>query len=496
MAMRARAIRTAGFAALPLAALLAGGCSVNPATGQRQLAMMGEAQEVEMGRQADREISGAFGLYEDPELQAYVDRIGRELAARTERPNLPWQIRVVDDPVVNAFALPGGFLYVTRGILAHVNSEAEMAAVIGHEIGHVTGRHSVEQMSKAQLANVGLAVAMIASEDVRQFGEVAQLGLNLLFLKFSRDDEREADDLGLRYVVNAGYDPREMLGVFQTLDRVSAVAGGERLPNWLATHPNPEDRGQRLAAQIAALPPERQASGRVERDAYLRRLQGLVFGADPREGFFEGDRFYHPGMAFRLAFPAGWKHQNQKQAVLSLRPEQDAVVVLTLAGEGSPAEAARAFFAQQGIERGNSWRSHFHHFRTAPAVDAAGRAQQQLRGIVGFVAHQGRVLRLLGMSVNERWPTAERDVAAALASFGPLTDRRYLDVQPARLRVVAVDRPATLAEIARRHGSTADLDSLAILNGIAKETVLEAGRLVKLVAGGELPSGSGSSRQR
>ncbi|HSM51282.1 MAG TPA: M48 family metalloprotease, partial [Thermoanaerobaculia bacterium] len=473
--------------ALLLAALVAGGCSVNPATGQRQLAMMGEAQEVEMGRQADREISGAFGLYEDPELQAYVDRIGRQLAATTERPNLPWQIRVVDDPAVNAFALPGGFLYLTRGILGHFNSEAEMAAVIGHEIGHVTGRHSVEQMSKAQLANVGLGIAMIASKEVRQFGDVAQMGLGLLFLKFSRDHEREADDLGLRYVVNAGYDPRQMLGVFQTLDRVSAAAGGDRLPNWLATHPNPEDRGQRLAAQIAALPPERQASGRVERNSYLRRLQGLVFGADPREGYFEGDRFYHPGMAFQVSFPAGWKHQNQKQAVVSLRPQEDAVVVLTLAAEGSPAEATRAFFSQQGIERGNSWRSYFNHFRTAPAQSASGQQTRQLRGLVGFVSHQGRVLRLLGMSLDERWPQAERDVSAALASFGPLTDRRYLDVQPARIRVVTVDRPTTLAELVRRHGSTADLDSLAVLNGVEKETILEAGRLVKLVDGGELP---------
>lgn len=496
MARSAREIHRTWLAAVLLLALAAGGCSVNPATGQRQLAMMGEAQEVEMGRQADREISGAFGLYDDPELQAYVDRIGRELAAKTERPNLPWQIRVVDDPVVNAFALPGGFLYVTRGILGHFNSEAEMAAVIGHEIGHVTGRHSVEQMSKAQLAGVGLAVAMIASKEVRQFGDVAQMGLGLLFLKFGRDDEREADDLGLRYVVNAGYDPRQMLGVFQTLDRISASSGAERLPNWLSTHPNPEDRGKRLAAQIAALPPERQATGRVERDSYLRRLQGLVFGADPREGYFEGDRFYHPEMAFQVSFPAGWKHQNQKQAVVSLRPQEDAVVVLTLAAESTPAEAARAFFSQQGIERGNSWRSLFHHFRTAPAQSASGQPAQQLRGLVGFVSHQGRVLRLLGMSVNERWPQAEREVAAALASFGPLTDRRYLDVEPARIRLVTVDRPTTLGELARRHGADSDIENLAVLNGVTQEAVLEAGRLVKLVAGGKLPTGSGSSRQR
>lgn len=488
MAIRLRTLRSAVLATAGL--LVLGSCSVNPATGQRQLAMMSEAQEVETGRQADREISAAYGLYDDPELQAYVEGVGLAIARQTERPNLPWQIRVVDDPVVNAFALPGGFLYVTRGILGHFNSEAELASVLGHEIGHVTGRHSVEQMSKAQLASVGFGVAMIASEGMRRFGDLAQLGLNLLFLKFSRTHEKEADDLGLRYLVNAGYDPRPMLDVFTTLDRVSAAAGAGRLPNWLSTHPNPEDRGRRLAAQIAQLPAERQTSGRVERDPYLRRLEGLVFGENPRDGFFVENRFYHPEMAFQLTMPAGWQQENQRQAVISLRPENDAAVILTLAAEGSPQEAARAFFSQQGIERGNAWRTNFHHFRTAPAGNAAGQAQQQLRGIVGFVSHQGRVLRLLGMSVAERWPQAERELAAALASFGPLTDRRYLDVQPARIRLVTLDRPTTLAELARREGATADLQQLAILNGIAPETPLAAGRLVKLVHGGELPGGA------
>ena len=476
-------LRAGAGAALLLAALLGANCSVNPATGRRQLALLGEAQEIELGRDADREITASLGLYGDEETQRYVEQVGRPLAAVSERPELPWQFRVVDDPVVNAFALPGGFVYVTRGILAHFSSEAELASVLGHEIGHVTARHSVERISKTQLATLGLGVAMIASREARQFGDLAQVGLGLLFLKFSRDDERQADDLGLRYTARGGYDPREMPKVFATLERVSAAAGG-RVPDWLATHPTPEDRNQRLSAQIAALPPE-QRQGKVERDGYLRRLEGLTFGPDPREGFFQGSVFYHPAMAFRLEFPSGWTLRNLKQAVVALSPREDAAVVLTLASESSPEAAARQFFGQPGIEQGTEWRRGLYHFRTVPQ---AGGGKRELRGIAGFFAHQGRVFHLRGLSVAEAWRDSQNPIADSLGSFARLTDRRYLDVRPAKLTIVPLAQSMTLAEFVRRHPSTADLETLAILNGVRPDEPLPAGRLVKRVGGGELPA--------
>src|SRR5215213_5872364 len=188
-------------------------CSVNPATGKEQLALYNEAEEIELGRQADEEIVASVGLYDDPGLQAYVEEIGQKLAARSERPNLPWSFKVVDDAAVNAFALPGGYVYVTRGLLSHMGSEAELCGVIGHEIGHVTARHGVNQASKQMLALLGLGLASLLDDDVAQWAGAASAGLGLLFLKFGRDDERQADDLGLRYMSRAGYDPREMAGV-------------------------------------------------------------------------------------------------------------------------------------------------------------------------------------------------------------------------------------------------------------------------------------------
>jgi predicted Zn-dependent protease len=214
-------------------------CSVNPATGKQQLNLISESQEIAMGKEADAQIVAQMGLYPDQALQAYVQSLGARLAAKSERPQLGWTFRVLDDPLVNAFALPGGYVYVTRGIMAHLESEAELAGVLGHEIGHVTARHSVNQMSKQQLAGLGLGIGMIVRPELQQLGDLAQTGMALLFLKYSRDDERQADELGLRYALRGNYDPREIPGVFSLLERVSAAAGAGRAPSWLATHPDP-----------------------------------------------------------------------------------------------------------------------------------------------------------------------------------------------------------------------------------------------------------------
>src|SRR5439155_757503 len=175
-------------------------CATNPATGAKQLSLVSESQEIQMGREYDREVTASIGLYPDSALQRYEQQFGSRLAATSERPGLPWSFHVVDDPVVNAFALPGGFIYVTRGILAHLNSEAELAGVVGHEIGHVTARHIASRMTKQQLAQVGLVVGSIASPQLERYAGLASSALNVLFLKYSRDDESQADHLGLRYM--------------------------------------------------------------------------------------------------------------------------------------------------------------------------------------------------------------------------------------------------------------------------------------------------------
>lgn len=324
---------------------------------------------------------------------------------------------------------------------------------------------------------------MIVSEDVREYGQLAQIGMGLVFLKFSRDDERQADDLGLRYMVRDGYDPRAAPEVFEMLGRVSEAAGAGRVPSWLATHPAPENRSGRLLRQIEELP-DAQRQGRVERASYLRRLDGLTYGPNPREGYFQEGVFYHPDLAFRMSFPAGWKTENRRQEVVAMSPADDAAVVLSLAAEATPDQAVRAFFARPGIQRGGVWRSGFYHFRTVPQ---AGTRQREMRGIAGFFDHDGRVFHLLGVALAEQWGDHQAAVTGSLGSFARLTDRRYLDVEPARLEIVELPRAMTLAEAAERFPSTVDLTTLVLLNGLQPGERLEAGRPIKRVVGGKLP---------
>jgi predicted Zn-dependent protease len=486
--------RTRGAVALALVAgLAAGGCATNPATGRSQIMVVSEAQEIEMGRQYDPQVVASIGLYPDSAWQRYLQQIGAQLAAAGERPALPWTFRVVDDPAVNAFAVPGGFIYVTRGLLAHLNSEAELASVVGHEIGHVTARHTVSQMSNQQLAGLGLALGTIVSSEVGRHAGVANSALGVLFLKYSRDDERQADELSLRYLRRTTWDPREMLGVFQMLERVSASQGGGRLPEWLSTHPSPENRYEHVAQAIAAQ--QQDFSGTVvHRDAYLQRLDGQVFGNNPREGYFQDSQFFHPDMRFRLTFPEGWTTHNGKQAVVAVSPGKDAVVELALAQETSADAAAGAFLAQQGITGGPVSRARLNGLPTVSAPFGVATESGALSGTVLFVEHREAVFGLIGYAPEARWPTHQAAAERALRSFQTLTDPAALNVQPQRLDIVRVDGRTTLDALARQRPSPASAATLALINQLDVQTPLEPGRLVKWVVGQPLPDAYTSAR--
>jgi len=462
--------------------LLIAACTINPATGQRQLSLMSESQEIQMGRQTHPEVLATFGAYDDPEWQSYIQELGAKIAATSERPELDWTFTVLDDPVVNAMALPGGFIYVNRGILANFNSEAELASVLGHEIGHVTARHSVEAMSRAQLAELGLGVAAVASEEFRQYAGLASQGLGILFLKFSRDDENQSDALGLRYMTRAGYDPNQMPKVFKTLDRVSQNQGMRGNPEWMSTHPDPGNRVQKIDARIGQLPPELR-QGTVGRESYMARVEGLVFDDDPRQGYTVGQTYYHPVLEFKVDFPDQWQIINQRQAVGALSQNRDAAVVLTLSDKDSPRAAFEAFFSQQGVQRGSNQGRNLYTFRAFDPQTGVSKAD----GLIGFLSHNGQVYQLMGYTAAETWRSYARDMAQSLASFEKVTQRRYLEVEPKTIDVVTLPRSMTLTEFARRFPSNAEIGELAILNGVNEDTVLEKGSLVKRVVGGKLP---------
>ncbi len=457
-------------------------CAVNKATGKRQLILISESQEIQMGQDADKEIIATMGLYPDSSLQQYIRNLGDELAAKSERPNLPWTFRLVDDPVVNAFALPGGYVYVTRGILAYLNSEAELAGVMGHEIGHVTGKHSVARMSKAQIAQVGLGVGQILEPSLQKYSQLANTGLGLLFLKFSRDDETQADELGVRYMTRIGDDPRAMIGVMTMLDRVTEASGGAGAPEWLATHPNPGNRRENIQEEVDTMHVD-FAKTKLHRDSYLRRLDGLVFGENPRQGYFKGSTFYHPELKFLFVFPEGWQTSNQLQAVMAVSPNQDVLIQITLSNAATPEAATDQFLSQQGISAERPRPVTINGLQGVWSDFTAQTDQGALAGSAAFLSHDGKIYQLLAYGTQAGWSANSAAGMASLRSFARLTDRKALAVEPMRIKIVELDRAMTMQQFADKHPGPVSVEKLALINRVEPSTELKAGDLVKNVVG-------------
>jgi len=451
------------------------GCATNPVTGDRDLVLVSESQEIEMGREADRQIVETMGVVEDQDLTRFVSALGHDLAAGSERPNLPWTFRVLDDPTVNAFALPGGFVYLTRGILTHLTSKAQVAGILGHEIGHVTARHSVQQMSKAQLANLGLGISMIFVPELQQFQGLAGASLQLLFLKFSRDDERQSDELGVRYMAGLGYDPAELGEVFEMLRLKSEEEGGA-LPSWASTHPAPSDRQEK----ILLLSQDYPDAETVERAALLRRLEGVVFGRNPRHGFFDEGVFHHPDLEFRIRFTSGWQSANETTAVRSVSANQDAAVVLQLANERTPAAAAENLAGQDGVQLSDVREVQVNGLE---AVAAAFRVESQdgaLEGRALFPDLDGRVYAILGFSSAQAWPSYQSRIESSLETFQRETDPLVLAAKPATVELVSLTESMPVSAFVQSYESTVSPETVALINHVSLDGTIEAG-LVKRV---------------
>lgn len=474
---------TKRLALLVIAALA--GCAVNPVTGHRELSLVSESQEIQVGQQGAADVRRSVGVYQDSALGAYLTSLGTRIVSHSERPNLPWSFQIADEPVVNAFALPGGPVFIARGILPYFNNEAELIAVLGHEIGHVTARHSAKQMTREQLAGIGLGVAAIGASmvnsDLTKYLGAAQSGLGILMLKYSRDNESQADALGFRYGLNGGWDMRKGTDMFNTLSRVSGPPSS-RLPEWQSTHPAPEGRAEANQQRVDAA----IARGvdfdtlRVERESYLRRIEGLVYGDDPREGYFVGTTFYHPTLKLEIAFPSGWRTQNGKDQVSAGAPDQSAVMAFAAAGTESPATYADRFAAQQGIAAA---RSQSLSLNGLPAVSVAFQAptsQGTVEGRETFIAIDGTTYQLLGYGPVGMQGNDAKFLAVA-RSVARLTDPGRINVQPKRVHIVRLASAQTIVAAGRANGNAIPDAELASINEVAVDQVIPAGTVVKVV---------------
>jgi len=472
---------------LPLLLLMLGlmlaGCAVNPATGKREIVLVTPAQEAALGREGYAAATAEYGIYDDAALAAYVDSVGRRVARASDRPELPWRFTVLDDPAVNAFAMPGGYIYVTRGLLAHMQSEAQLAGVLGHEIGHVTARHSARHITQQTLASLGLQIAVAVSPTFRRYGGTAEQALGLLLLKYSRDDESEADALGVRYASVSGFDPREIPGTYRTLQRIAERAGAS-LPGYLSTHPEPGARAERTAV-LAAKAAAGRANLTVRQKPYLEHLRNLVYGENPRYGWFEGDTFYHPVLGLQMRFPAGWRTQHTHTALTAIAPEDAGLMQMTLAREAAgrtPSEhvvelnaLGRLTAAQGGSETFGAW----------PAWVGTVRVPDGQGGQTALAAGWVRIAPAVMLQFLGRGETggdaAERAVFASIRSLSPLTDAARSTVQPTRLRVVPAAREGAFRNAWAAFGPGAlPVEEGAILNGVAADDVITKGRLLKV----------------
>ncbi|HEX8529250.1 MAG TPA: M48 family metalloprotease [Cytophagales bacterium] len=470
-----------------------GSCARNPVTGKKDFVLLSEQQEIAMGQQSDPGIVAEMGLYEDKTLQSFINEKGQQMAKVSHRPDLKYEFKIVDSPIVNAFAVPGGYVYFTRGIMAHFNNEAEFAGVLGHEIGHITARHSAKQYSKAMLAQLGLIAGLVVSPQFAQFAEQAQQGLALLFLKFGRDDESQSDRLGVEYSTKIGYDAQEMAGFFNTLDRMGKQSGAESVPTFLSTHPDPADRNKnvaKLAAEWKAKVGDQKLA--VNRDSYLKMIDGIVYGEDPKQGFVEKNAFYHPVLKFQFPIPSGWQLQNTPQQVQMAPKSGKALMSLTLAPGKSLEEAGRALVEQYKLTVVDS-KSETTNGLPALAIvaDQTGDPQQQqqqqqqqpaVRALIYLVQYGGNIYNIMGLSAATDFQNYFQTFYGVTSGFRQLTDPAKLNRQPDRIRVKTVRQAGPLSQVLREYQVPADRhEEVAILNGLRLKDRVEAGTMIKVL---------------
>jgi len=465
-------------------------CAINPVTGKKQLMLMSESQEVALGAQYDPSVVSTFGVYDNPELLAFITARGNEIGKISHRPNLEYHFKILDSPVVNAFAVPGGYVYFTRGILAQFNNEAELIGVLGHEIGHVTARHSASQQSKQQLGQLLLMGGMIASEKFREFGEYAMQGMELLFLKFSRDNESESDRLGVEYSSKIGYDAHEMANFFNVLNKMQMGSDHAGVPTFMSTHPDPANRFNAVNHTTQIWQDSlKNTNWKVNADNYLRMIDGLVHGEDPRQGFVENNMFYHPEMKFKYPVPPGWQLQNSPIQVQMAPKDGNALMIFTMAPQKTLDEAAQKTLADLKLTVLDSKRTTVNGF---PAIAAISQqvtqnqqtgAQQTIKVMSYLIEYNNAILVFHGVSDDAGFNNYYRIFESTMRNFDKLTDPSKLNVQPNRIKIVAVPTAGTVAQTFKTFKvPDSQIKELALLNNMELTDRVEKGKLIKIIS--------------
>lgn len=450
---------------------------------------MSEAQEIQLGGQYDPQVIATFGEYKNDALQALIEEKGKEMGLISHRPKLEYHFRILDSPVINAFAVPGGYIYLTRGILAQFNNEAEMLGVLGHEMGHITARHSASQQTKQTLGQLLFVGGMIASVEFRKYGEYAMQSMQLLFLSFSRENEREADRLGVEYASKIGYDAKKMADFYQVLVKMNMASNHAGVPTFMSTHPDPGDRYNAVLRDAATWQDSLDISPwKVNTNNYLSLIDGMVYGEDPRQGFVEGQAFYHPELKFQFPVPVAWMLDNSPMQVRMYTPDGKAMMVFTLAPGKTLDEAGQATIQQLQVKVLDSQRTSVNGMPAIAALSYQATQNQStgqydtINVLSYFIDDKGTYYAFHGVSGQADFNTYARVFQPTMEGFNKLTDPSKLNRQPRKIRIKKVPRTETLANAFRSLGvQQQEMEKLAFLNNMDLKDQVAAGTFLKVV---------------
>lgn len=481
-----------------LAALLVAACVMqrSPITGQKRAYGYSWDEEVQLGAESDKQIQQQYGVYENEELQKYVEEIGQKVLAKshmrredTEQKykETEFYFRVLNSPVPNAFALPGGYVYVTRGLLGHLKNEAQLAVVLGHEIGHVAARHSSQRAFEQQMGQIALLGGAVAGQELLGVpgGELLNMGsqaAQLLFLSYSREDERESDQLGVEYASMEQYEAADGAGFFTALKRISQQSG-QSIPDWASTHPDPSERENRIP-QLAREWEEKGYEQTIKgADQFMSIVDGLVFGENPREGFSRDNTFYHPELEFQFSYPSGWTVVNQPTMVGIVNEEEDAIIIMEIDNEAdSPQASVRNFITQEGMTAQGQQQQSINGLDGYQATaTATGENDTEYGFYVSALSYGSNIYRFTSYSIAEKYDEYESQFVNSTNSFTTLTDQSILNMQPARLQAYRTDRTADFSSfIPQDLPMEITEEDVAIANQVQLNETIEAGTWIKI----------------
>lgn len=464
------------------------GCATNPVTGKQDFVTMSEEQEVSLGKKAHQQILQQYSVYEDPALQEYVSNIVKELSVESHRNQLEFHATVLDSPQVNAFALPGGYVYVTRGIMAYMNSEAELAGVLGHEIGHVTARHGVRQQSSAQVAGILTAAIAIATRS-REAGNAANQASTALIRGYGREHELEADRLGAEYLAKVGYDPEEMINVVGILksqedfDKKIAKEEGREPRAYHGTFSTHPSNDKRLQEVIRAANKYRTETSRDNDGQFLKLTNGMTLGSSSKDGIVRGNKFYHKDLGITLTFPSGWKIDNLPDRLIASNSTRDAVMQITIGtsnGTSSPKEFIESQFGDQLRSEQQVKTDSFSGY-TAIAKTQTPFGNQDTRIAAVFNGNQIYQFLAAAKDIN-LLNRHDKEFLATVNSLRKMKNSERSLAESQKIKLISAKKGDTFAKLARKSPlSSHQEDQLRLLNGMFPDGEPTPGQLIKIV---------------